>query len=89
MANTTLQKLTTYVGLLRELQKLKGKANTRYSQLELRVPEGTIISEVWFVPDEPELYHETPFKISELDGRIKSARDLLRYHKNAKRKKNK
>ena len=81
-----ISKLITYFSLLKETFKLKEKegVNTRYVDVDIELPDDFKIHERWvgvkagFSEQE---FHEIEFYMRDIDTRIKSARDQLRYHK--------
>ena len=81
-----IDKLITYFSLLKETFKLKEQqgVNTRYVGVDIKLPDDFKIHEVWegakaeFAEQE---FHEIEFFMRDIDTRIKSARDHLRYHK--------
>jgi len=84
-----IDQLITYLSILNETFKFKEQKglNTRYKSVDIKLPEDFIIHEVWEGPDaefSQQNFHEIPFPIRDIDKRIKTARDHLRYLKKRK-----
>lgn len=81
-----ISKLITYLSILQETLKVKQRVNlrTRYIDVDIELPDDLIIHEMW-LDAETEFSNQQPhiieFPVKDLDKRIKTARDHLRYLK--------
>ena len=81
-----ISNLITYLSLIQETLKYKKlkELHTRYTDVDIVLPEDFIIHEVWEGPPasfEEKEFHEIVFPARDLEKRIKSQRDHLRYLK--------
>ena len=79
-----IKKLITYLSLVQETFKLKEQEGikTRYVDVDIELPEDLEIIERWY--GSTDQFHTISFPLRDIEGRIKTARDHLRYHKRRK-----
>ncbi len=77
-----INKLLTYLNILRRTLKFQKEhgVRSRYDDVDINIPDDFIIIERW--EGEDGLFHQTEFPMKDVDDRIRSARDHLRYLKN-------
>ena len=79
-----IDKLIVYLSILKETIKYKEQEDiaTRYNDVDIIIDDDFKIKEKWCdQEDKEDFYHIIEFSIEDIDGRIKSARDHLRYLK--------
>jgi hypothetical protein len=84
-----MSKLITYLSILQETLKFKEQEeiNTRYADVDIELPDDFIIHERWSGQEtgfSEQKFHVIEFLAKDIDKRIKSARDHLRYLKHRK-----
>ena len=84
-----MSKLITYLSILQETLKFKEQQDlaTAYQDVDIELPDDFIIHERWEGPQtayKDQLFHEIEFPARDIDKRIKTARDHLRYLKKRK-----
>ena len=80
---TKIDKLITYLSVLREIVKVKDSVGDKYGgykSVDIVFPEGFEIIERWN-GGASELFWEIQFPVEDIDNRIKSSKDHLRYIK--------
>lgn len=78
---TKIDRLITYLSILKETLKLKEQinVNSHYTSVDIELPDTLIIHEHW--KSNEDMYHTIEFPVGDIDKRIKIARDHLRYLK--------
>jgi hypothetical protein len=82
-----ISKLITYLSLLQETLKYKKNnpsLTTHYTDVDIELPDDFVIEEKWEGNEKgysEQKFHTIEFPIKDIDGRIKTARDHLRYLK--------
>ena len=81
MASNKISKLISYLSILKETLKYKEKEdiNTKYEDVDIVLDDEFIIVEHW--KGKEDFYHTIRFPAKDIDKRIKTARDHLRYLK--------
>ena len=77
-----IEKLITYLSILQETIKLKGDMKTKYEEVDIIIDDDFIIQEQWQGEGaNGDFFHKVEFPAKDIDKRIKTARDHLRYLK--------
>ena len=82
-----INKLITYLSILQETLKIKEnnpEVNTHYTDVDIELPDDFIIHETWTGQEtgfSDKKFHTIEFPAQDLEKRIKTARDHLRYLK--------
>ena len=81
-----ISKLITYLSILQETLKLKEQEDmiTKYDDVDIMFPEDFVIHERWSSTEDEGLYHVVEFPAQDIEKRIRTARDHLRYLKKRK-----
>ena len=76
-----IKKLITYFSLLQETFKLKEQEDvkTRYTDVDIELPDDLIFQERWY--GSADQFHTVEVPVCDLEARIRTARDHLRYLK--------
>ena len=83
-----INKLITYLNILRETLKFQQDqgVRSRYHDVEIDIPDEFVIVEHWI--GEEDFFFKTEFPMGDIDIRIRSGRDHLRYLKKQHNEKN-
>ena len=85
MSLTKIDKLIQYLSILRETKKVQnGSASKLYNNVDLVFPPEFDIIERWS-GDKDDRFHEIRFPLEDIDTRITSAKEHLRYVKKRKK----
>ena len=76
-----IKRLITYLNILKETLKFQQEhgVRSRYYNVDIDIPDEFVITEHWI--GEGDLFHKTQFPMGDIDTRIRSGRDHLRYLK--------
>ena len=74
-----IDKLITYLNILKETLKYKESMQTRYNDVSILIDDDFIIKERWGGVED--FAHIVEFPAGDIEKRIKTARDHLRYLK--------